>query len=366
MLLKQAVVLLLISVISTNTQLYRSVDPLLNDELKSQNYRDHDGLSYRLPNNTMPLHYNIELTTNVHKPNFAFNGKVTISVKVLTTTNSITLQSRLLVIENIQLLTVNSIVITTNAIYRIDEDVEFLIITLPIELKVNEIVMIVITYNGILRDDNMGFYHSSYLNTDKKPVYLATTQFESTDARHGFPCYDEPGIRATFDLQIKHDKSYTAISNTRSSGRTAITGTDYVVTKFETTPLMQTYLLAFIVSDFTYVQNSDKVLRQRIFAKKQSIAAGEGDVALVMSERVIRQFEEHLGVKYSLSKMDQVAVPDFDAGAMENWGLVTYRENCLLFNTKSTSIDRENILKIIAHEFAVSLKVSRYKNKTRI
>ena len=351
MLLKWVVVAILFSVVSAIPQLYRSEDPLL---IRSEKYAQKYGLNYRLPNNTKPLHYSLELETNVHKGDFVFNGSVTIKVKALEATQLITLHSSQLTIYNIQLLSSNSTVITTNADYREQEDVEFLIIYLPTALAVNEIIIVHITYVGMLRDDNKGFYYSSYLNAEKKHVFLATTQFESVDARHAFPCFDEPGIRTTFDLQMKHDKSYTAISNTKSSGRTSIKNTDYVVTKFETTPLMQTYLLAFIVSDFTFIQNNDKVLRHRVFAKKQSIAAGEGDIALDFSENVLRKMEQHFGIKYSLSKMDQVAVPDFDAGAMENWGLVTYREESLLYNAKTTSHSREYIITTIAHEFAVS------------
>ena len=351
MLFKLFLVVISLSVANGDPPLFGSVNPLT---IRSEKYVKTSGLNYRLPNNTKPLHYSLELETNVHKGEFDFYGSVAIKVKVLEATQSITLHSSRSIIYDIQLLSVNSTVISMNADYREQRDVEFLIISLPTVLAVDDIIIVLITYAGILRDDEKGFYHSSYLNEEKKSVFLATTQFESVYARHAFPCYDEPGHRTTFDLLIKHDKSYTAISNTRSSGRIDVKGTDYVITKFETTPSMQTYLLAFIISDFTFVQNSDEVLRHRVFAKRQSIGAGEGLIALDFGEKVMRQMEEHFGVKYSLPKMDQVAIPDFAASAMENWGLVTYREESLLFNAKTTTESRDNILTTIAHEFTVS------------
>lgn len=348
MLLKSVVVVTLLCVMAyANPQLFRSESPLLSRIRKND-------LSYRLPNNTRPLHYSLELETDIHKADFDFHGLVTIHVIALEATDLITLQSRQLTINTIELMTRDLEVIDEDADYQQEDDVEFLVVSLPKVLAIGEIIIIRISYSGVLRDDNKGFYYSSYLGPEKTPVYLATTQFESVEARHAFPCFDEPGIRATFDLQIKHDKSYTALSNTRSTGKTPVKDTDYVLTKFQTTPSMQTYLLAFIISDFTFVQNSDEVLRHRVFAKKQSIAAGDGNYALEMGEKLLRKMEEHFGVNYSLPKMDQVAVPDFDAGAMENWGLVTYREEGLLYNTRTTSHTQEYILTTIAHEFAVS------------
>lgn len=132
-------------------------------------------------------------------------------------------------------------------------------------------------------------------------------------------------------------------------------GSDYVVTKFHDVPSVQTYLIAFIVSDFDYIESSFGRTPHRIYAKPQSIANGEAALAIFVSDFMLTAFEEYLGVPYSMDKMDQAALPDFAAGAMENWGMVTYREQYLLFNEETgRTIDLENIITIIAHEFAVS------------
>ena len=321
-------------------------------------YRDDsDGKDYRLPNNTKPLRYDVSLVTNVHRGEAAFSGTVRIRIQALANTNSITLHYRQLTIDTIQVFSNpdgTPSLIPSNPSFT--EDLEFLTINVNNQLMVNQQYLVVITYHGLLRDDNMGFYRSTYKNPDGKTVWLATTQFEQTDARHAFPCYDEPQLRATFGIEIKHDKSYFAISNMPDTSRTPEAGTDYVTTKFQDTLPVQPYLIAFVVSDFKSIGNSLPAKPQRVFAKSQSINNNEAVLALDASELILSKFEEHLGVTYNLPKMDQIAIPDFDAGAMENWGLVTYREEYLLYNEEiATTRQRENILTIIAHEYAVSL-----------
>lgn len=319
---------------------------------------DVDGKHYRLPNETIPVHYTISLTTDIDKGDAGqeFSGKVRIRVRVLAETPQITVHVRQLTIETIALYsTAEPPVLIENDISPIfEEDLEFLHIKPTAALAVDTQYFVDITYKGLLRDDNMGFYRSSYKNEDGETVWLATTQFEQTDARHAFPCYDEPQIRTPFLIDIKHNGKYKAISNMPGEP-VEVEGTDYVIDYFQETPPVQTYLIAFVVSDFESIENEDRI-KQRVFAKPQSIAAGEAELGLDAGKKILDEFQSHLGVPYNLPKMDQIAVPDFDAGAMENWGLVTYREEYLLYNKDiATTRQRENIITIIAHEYAVSL-----------
>lgn len=126
--------------------------------------------------------------------------------------------------------------------------------------------------------------------------------------------YDEPAIRSTFSIEIRHDRSYNAISNTRELSRTPEAGTNYVVTKFYEVPLVQTYLIAFIVSDFTSENDLTRKIPHRVFAKPQSIANGEGKLAVEASVKLLEGFEAYLGVNFTLDKMDQAAMPDFASG----------------------------------------------------
>lgn len=135
------------------------------------------------------------------------------------------------------------------------------------------------------------------------------------------------------------------------------TADGYVRTLFQTTKPVQSYLVAFMVSDFTFEEDdsvTDKL--HRVYANPQYIASGFGKLAISASRKLLDGFETYLGIPYTLEKMDQAAIPDFAAGAMENWGLVTYAEPYLLFDpAESTTRDRENVIATIAHEYAVSV-----------
>ncbi|KAG4071567.1 hypothetical protein HA402_011721 [Bradysia odoriphaga] len=312
-----------------------------------------DGISYRLPNDTIPFRYDVWLSTAIHEGNFTFDGRVRIQIQIIVNTPNITLHSRQLTITGVTLLDAEQAPIEENVSYGRREVQEFLDIQPSQSLVSGTIYWVEITYFGTLRTDDAGFYRSSYTNSAGERVWLATTQFESTDARHAFPCYDEPAIRATYSIEIRHDASYNAISNTPVIARTPEDGTNFVTTRFEEIISVHSYLIAFKVSDFDFVEDSTRNVPHRIYARPQSIANGHGDFALSIAADLLEGFEQHLGVNYSLPKMDQAAIPDFAAGAMENWGLVTYQEQYLLYVPETArTVDEENIIAVMSHEFA--------------
>uniref|UniRef100_A0A182NCK1 Aminopeptidase n=1 Tax=Anopheles dirus TaxID=7168 RepID=A0A182NCK1_9DIPT len=189
-----------------------------------------------------------------------------------------------------------------------------------------------------------GLYRSSYV-IGNNTRYLATTHFESTYARSVFPCYDEPAYKATFDVRIRHRSEYTALSNMPVVQR-LIDG-DYTETVFDTTPIMSTYLLAFVISDFkTLSQESD---RFRVFAAESKVAHTE--YALEFLGKSLRTLETFFGHQYQLPKVDLIAIPDFAMGAMENWGLITFREQYLIYDEGVTTVrTKQNIADLITHE----------------
>lgn len=207
-----------------------------------------------------------------------------------------------------------------------------------------------VDFSGKIIDGQMhGLYPCFYEKDGKKGEILAT-QFESHHAREVFPCIDEPIAKATFDLTLITEPNLTALSNMPTVESKEENGK--MLTKFATTPKMSTYLLAFVVGDLQ--KKSGKTTRGvevNIYSSKAQ-PTGSLDFALDIATRAIDFYEDYFGVEYPLAKSDHVALPDFSAGAMENWGLITYREIYLLA-TKTTAPNHKNIIAtVIAHELA--------------
>ncbi|EDV49977.1 aminopeptidase N [Drosophila erecta] len=312
---------------------------------------DNSAGNYRLPNNTEPEAYNVELWTNVHTGNNLFNGVVNIDIRVLEQTSSITLHYRQTSDFEASIISRDAVAPTAIPLtVTLELQREFLVLTKTTAgepFGANTNWTITIKYKGIHRSDMGGFYISSYRDDEGKVHYLATTQFESTNARHAFPCYDEPARRANFTITIHHDPSYTAISNMPVNDAASSSG----VTAFQTTPKMSSYLVAFIVSDYEYTTGELNGIRQRVFSRKGKQDQQEWTLwsGLVVESSLASYF----GVPFSLPKLDQAGIPDFSAGAMENWGLATYREQYMWWNKQNSTINlKTNIANIIGHEYA--------------
>ncbi|XP_019531218.3 aminopeptidase N [Aedes albopictus] len=304
--------------------------------------------SYRLPKTSYPTHYDIQLRTDVHTGERQFQGTVAIHLNVVAATNSIVVHHRSLTIQSAKLVlvpTAGEPQELDDPTWTYDTRVEQLSFKSVNPLNPDSYILTV-TYAGRLSNNQDGFYMSSYVDAQNRTVYLATTQFESTSARMAFPCYDEPALKATFALQITHSRFYTANSNMEYDFE--IDG-DYRISKFKVTPIMSTYLLAFVVSDFAYKGPAT----HRVHARANAI--NEVDFAVEAGQIILEKLDTHLGIGYydHMPTMKQFAIPDFAAGAMENWGLVTYREQYLLFNSElSTYRTKTNIATVIAHEYA--------------
>nr|XP_025963802.1 aminopeptidase N [Dromaius novaehollandiae] len=231
---------------------------------------------------------------------------------------------------------------------------QYLVVQLAAQLQQGRYYSLFSIFTGELADDLAGFYRSEYEDGTETKV-VATTQMEPTDARKAFPCFDEPAMKANFSVTIIHPSDHTALSNmpVRSTQQLQLDGESWNVTEFYTTPKMSTYLLAFIVSQFESVENTSGGVLIRIWGRPQAIAEGQGSYALQVTGPILNFFESHYNTSYPLPKSDQVGLPDFSAGAMENWGLVTYRENSLLYDNAYSSIgNRERVVTVIAHELA--------------
>ncbi|PIK55590.1 putative aminopeptidase N [Apostichopus japonicus] len=227
---------------------------------------------------------------------------------------------------------------------------EFLIIHTQTLMKRTD-YRVSIEYIGILQDGLAGFYRSSYKNANGETVWLATSQMQATDARRALPCWDEPGFRSTFETSIIHMENMTALSNGIELG-TVDYEEGWKITAFKTTPKMPTYLLAFVVSDFDYVEkNTTNGVRFRVWSRKDAI--GSANYGLEQGVEILTYFEDYFGVPFPMDKQDMVAVPDFSAGAMENWGLILYRETALLYDpAENSAANKQRVAVVVSHELA--------------
>lgn len=210
--------------------------------------------------------------------------------------------------------------------------------------------VVVVQFSGVITDTMVGVY-PGYYEVDGEKKELLATQFESHYARQAFPCIDEPSAKATFDLTLTTEKDVTVLSNMPSKWQRV--ENDALITAFQTTPVMSSYLLAWVVGDLQKKSlTTESGVEVNIWSTK---AHNENnlDFALDIATRTIDFFDDFFGVPYPLPKSDHVALPDFSSGAMENWGLITYREIALLVDPEDTSITtKEYVALVVAHELS--------------
>ena len=284
----------------------------------------------------VPEHYDLFLDLN--RADKTFSGKVTITGEAKT--SKISLHQKDLTVEAVE-------VAGQARPFTLNKDNE----ALYIELEAAGPVVVTITYTGKITDNMTGIY-PSYYTVDGVKKEIISTQFESHFAREAFPSVDEPEAKATFDLALKFDQAEgeLALSNMPEidvENRKA-TG----VWKFETTPRMSSYLLAFAAGDMQGI--TAKTKNGTLVGVYATKAHPESNLefALDIAVRCIEFYEEYYGVKYPIPQSLHVALPDFSAGAMENWGLVTYREIYLLVDENSTALSRQTVALVVAHELA--------------
>jgi aminopeptidase N len=207
-------------------------------------------------------------------------------------------------------------------------------------------VTLAIRYTGVLNDKLRGFYLSK-----TKARNYAVTQFEPTDARRAFPGFDEPALKATYDIAVVVDSGDTAISNSNMVSDKAGPVAGKHTIRFATTPKMSTYLVAFLVGDFKCTEGKSDGVPIRVCSTPDKVELTR--FALESAKYVLHYYDTYFGIKYPMPKLDMVALPDFEAGAMENFGCITYRETDLLVNGKTGDIpEKKRVAAVVAHEMA--------------
>ncbi|MDQ0222287.1 M1 family metallopeptidase [Streptococcus moroccensis] len=220
-----------------------------------------------------------------------------------------------------------------------------------VALGVTGDVVLTLDFAGKITDNMTGIYPSYYTVDGVKKEVIAT-QFESHFAREAFPCVDEPEAKATFDFSVKFDQSENEIALSNMPEIKSDERKETGVWTFDTTPRMSSYLLAFGLGDLqSKLAKTKGGTEVGIFATKAHPASSL-DFALDIAVRVIDFYEDYFKVKYPIPLSYQLALPDFSSGAMENWGLITYREIYLLVDENSSVSSRQQVALVIAHELA--------------
>ncbi|KYQ89958.1 puromycin-sensitive aminopeptidase-like protein [Tieghemostelium lacteum] len=293
-----------------------------------------------LPENIVPKVYDLHLTPDLVK--FTFEGLVDIHLDVVKA-------SKVLVIHSIELKLHSATIQGQQATIEYYEPEEVAILTFDKEVTVGKDQVLSIKYTGTLNDKLKGFYRSKYtFNGEER--YIATTQCEATDFRRIAPSMDEPALKAVFNIKLTIKSNLEALSNMEDISSVDNKDGTKTVT-FDKTPVMSTYLVAFVVGEFTYVESKTKEgIRVRVY---QVIGKEEkGDFALDVATRALSFFIDYFEIPFPLKKCDHIAIPDFAFGAMENWGLITYREVILLTSDKTTTRTKQRIANVIGHELA--------------
>ena len=299
-----------------------------------------------LPANVKPSKYRMTLQPDLGT--FTFTGEQTIDVDILVPTARIMLNAAELEISEVSLRR-NGASLSASSI-SLDEDTETATLDFGRTLAQGP-AQIDMKFKGILNDRLVGFYRSEYQDTEGQTRHLATTQFEATDARRAFPCWDEPAQKAVFDVTLVFDDSLQAVSNTPIVEET-VPAPGLRSVRFGETPIMSTYLLAFVVGDIVSVEE-DAADGTTVGVWTTRGKENQAAFALDTSVKLLGYFNEYFGIPYPLPKLDHIAIPDFAAGAMENWGCVTYRETALLVDPENSSAGtRQRVAEVVAHEMA--------------
>ena len=288
-----------------------------------------------------PINYKLIFEPDLKK--FTFNGIESITADCKKSTDIITMHCAELKITSCQVKLKGKIIKSFPKINEKNEE-----LGIKLSEKVKGKITIDLEFQGILNDRLLGFYRSQYVQNGKTK-YLATTQFEAADARRAFPCWDEPEAKAIFEISIIVDNKFTAISNMPVKTKKKIR--NKIIYNFSKTPIVSTYLIYLGVGEFEYLTGKVGKIQIRVVTTKGN--KSKGKFSLDLGKKLLTSYEKYFGIKYPLPKLDLIAVPDFAAGAMENWGAITFRETILLCDPKTSSTrTKQFIAEVISHEIA--------------
>ena len=297
----------------------------------------------KLPKEVVPTEYAVRIVPNLD--NFTFAGSEGLKLNVRSPVHQLVLNGLELKIEAAS---VDGKELPLSAI-KTDNEQELLTLTLPSELAVGDHAL-ALRFTGKINQQGQGLFYVRYQEqgSGARKVMLGT-QFEATDARRFFPCWDEPAFRSRFQLTVVVPENWLAVSNMPIESEQKIAGGKEV--RFAPTPPMSSYLNVFVAGELDFIESRVGPTQIRVIATKGKAELGR--YALEASAEILKYYNDYFGVPYPLPKLDQIAIPGGFGGAMENWGGITYYETALLFDPQNSSAQtKQDIYEVIAHEMA--------------
>ena len=297
----------------------------------------------KLPKEVVPTGYSIRIVPDIDK--LTFSGTETVKLSAHSPVHRLVLNALELKITGASL---DGKALLESAI-RIDEKTELLTLELPSQLAAGDHTL-ALSFSGKINQQGQGLFYARYQEqgSGTKKIMLGT-QFEATDARRLFPCWDEPVFRARFQLTAVIPENWFAVSNMPIESERKIARGKEV--RFAATPSMSSYLNVFVAGELDLIESQSGPTQFRVITTKGK--AEMGRYALEATAQILKYYNDYFGVPYPLPKLDQIALPGGFGGAMENWGGITYYEAALLFDPKNSSAEtKQNIYEVLAHEMA--------------
>lgn len=305
-----------------------------------------------LPDDIKPVHYDLSIF-DIDLSNDSYNGLVKIDLKIINDTNKLTLHFRELKIQTVEA-RCNGHHLTGSII---DENIKKETFTVEFPSALSGTANVEIAFSGKIQSNMAGFYKSPYkdaISGDEK--IMLSTQFEATDARRAFPCFDEPALKATFSVHVTTETEATVLGNTPVEKEIKLENSK--VTSFEKTPIMSTYLLAWAIGEFEYIESSTSLFNGSVKPIPVRVYTTPGykekaQLAVELAPKIVDYFSKIFELRYPLPKLDLLAVHSFSHNAMENWGLITYRSTALLYDPETSDPEyRQKVAYVVAHEIA--------------
>jgi aminopeptidase N len=328
--------------------------------IKTSNESPRNMLDGRLPRDVTPFHYNLELRPDIYQPQppFTFNGSVQVFFTCLQAVDYLVLNSKDLEISGLAIgVDPNTPVPAPPPVFfqaTLNPSAQFLNVQLESTLVVGAQYYLSMNFQGVMGSSGNGLYYDSYVDTDGTTKYMAATQMESIEARGAFPCFDEPDLKASFNITVVSKLPHVVLSNMNLL-RTENRADGWVANVFAKSPIMSTYQVCTCVGDFVRVEAEWQGVTSYpvgIYARPQMVS--KLGFAAKVAPKLQAWLEQETNITYSLPKMDHVALPS-KSGAMENWGVITYGEDYLGVDPETSAArGKLTAANIIAHELAHS------------